>query len=325
MAAKKWSEAKYLLRTILAKALDSVTHTCLLIELMIRESPNDLTDPISFSTKVQQQFIEAPEFLFWRGRMLMYNGQTDMGKKHIKQALQIEPDNVKYQKFWKNIQKADKLKEEAAQYVQAADEESIAKALDLYGQCLSFDELNTPYNQTILYNMACALHKVGRDQEAMAALDRAISVDKEYAKAIIKRADILLEQKKFDESIAEYSKVKEFAPQTPGLREKLQKAKLELKKSKRKDYYKLLGVEEKADDAAIKKAYKKSALLWHPDRHSNKTEEEQKEAELKFKEVGEAYEVLSDPKKRDMYDQGMDLEEMQNGGHGAGMNPNDIF
>lgn len=173
--------------------------------------------------------------------------------------------------------------------------------------------------------MACALHKVGRDQEAMAALDRAISVDKEYAKAIIKRADILLEQKKFDESIAEYSKVKEFAPQTPGLREKLQKAKLELKKSKRKDYYKLLGVEEKADDAAIKKAYKKSALLWHPDRHSNKTEEEQKEAELKFKEVGEAYEVLSDPKKRDMYDQGMDLEEMQNGGHGAGMNPNDIF
>lgn len=60
--------------------------------------------------------------------------------------------------------------------------------------------------------MACALHKVGRDQEAMAALDRAISVDKEYAKAIIKRADILLEQKKFDESIAEYSKVKEFAP-----------------------------------------------------------------------------------------------------------------
>lgn len=121
MAAKKWSEAKYLLRTILAKALDSVTHTCLLIELMIRESPNDLTDPISFSTKVQQQFIEAPEFLFWRGRMLMYNGQTDMGKKHIKQALQIEPDNVKYQKFWKNIQKADKLKEEAAQYVQAAD------------------------------------------------------------------------------------------------------------------------------------------------------------------------------------------------------------
>jgi len=44
---------------------------------------------------------------------------------------------------------------------------------------------------------------------------------------------------KFDESIAEYSKVKEFAPQTPGLREKLHKAKIELKKSKRKDYYKM--------------------------------------------------------------------------------------
>ena len=83
--------------------------------------------------------------------------------------------------------------------------------------------------------MACALNKIQRNEEALAALNRAISVDSQYAKAIIKKGDILLEQKKFDESIAEYSKVKEFAPQTPGLREKLKKAQVELKKSKRKD------------------------------------------------------------------------------------------
>ena len=122
--------------------------------------------------------------------------------------------------------------------------------------------------------MACALNKIQRNEEALAALNRAISVDSQYAKAIIKKGDILLEQKKFDESIAEYSKVKEFAPQTPGLREKLKKAQVELKKSKRKDYYKLLGVKEDASDPEIKKAYKKSALIWHPDRHSNKSQEE---------------------------------------------------
>ena len=53
VADKKWSEAKYLYRSILNKASDSCKHTCLLMEAMVLENPRDLTDPISFSTKVQ--------------------------------------------------------------------------------------------------------------------------------------------------------------------------------------------------------------------------------------------------------------------------------
>ena len=60
----------------------------------------------------------------------------------------------------------------------------------------------------------------------------------------------------------------------------------------------MLGIEQNATEKEIQKAYKKQALMWHPDRHSNKSEEEQKEAEIKFKEVAEGYEVLNDPKKR---------------------------
>lgn len=63
-----------------------------------------------------------------------------------------------------------------------------------------------------------------------------------------------------------------------------------------KDYYKVLGVTKKATDEEIKKAYRKMALRYHPDK--NKTIG----AEEKFKEVAEAYEVLSDKKKRDVYD-----------------------
>ena len=51
--------------------------------------------------------------------MLIYNGQTDMGKKHIKQALNTDPDCARYQKYWKNLQKADKKKAEAAECFQA--------------------------------------------------------------------------------------------------------------------------------------------------------------------------------------------------------------
>lgn len=52
------------------------------------------------------------------------------------------------------------------------------------------------------------------------------------------------------------------------------------------------------------------ALVHHPDRHANATDEEKKEEEKKFKEVGEAYTVLSDPVKKQRYDNGQDLEEM---------------
>lgn len=69
-----------------------------------------------------------------------------------------------------------------------------------------------------------------------------------------------------------------------------------------KDYYSILGVDRKASEEDIKKAYKKMCLKYHPDRWANATEEEKKKAEDKFKEINEANEVLSDPKKRQSYD-----------------------
>merc|ERR1712050_812609 len=104
--------------------------------------------------------------------------------------------------------------------------------------------------------------------------------------------------------------------------------KLELKKSKRKDYYKILGVEKNANDDEIKKAYRKRALVHHPDRHSGASEDEKKEHERKFKEVGEAYGVLSDTKKRSRYDNGHDVDDLEGHGHGgfnAEIDPNQIF
>ena len=66
----------------------------------------------------------------------------------------------------------------------------------------------------------------------------------------------------------------------------------------KRDYYEVLGVNKNATAEEIKKAYRKSAMKYHPDRNPG-----DKEAEEKFKEVGEAYEVLSDDQKRSRYDQ----------------------
>ncbi|XP_057499184.1 uncharacterized protein LOC130783509 isoform X3 [Actinidia eriantha] len=65
------------------------------------------------------------------------------------------------------------------------------------------------------------------------------------------------------------------------------------------DYYKVLQVDRNAKDDDLKKAYRKLAMKWHPDKNPNS----KKEAEAKFKKISEAYDVLSDPQKRAVYDQ----------------------
>src|SRR5512146_3387041 len=95
----------------------------------------------------------------------------------------------------------------------------------------------------------------------------------------------------------------------------------------KRDYYEVLGVERGAGDEEIKKAYRKLAVKFHPDKNPG-----DKAAEENFKELGEAYEALSDPQKRAAYDQyghsAFDPRARARGGGGGGggfHDPFDIF
>ena len=84
---------------------------------------------------------------------------------------------------------------------------------------------------------------------------------------------------------------------------------------KKDDYYELLGVTKESGAEEIKKAYRKKAIQYHPDKNSGDIK-----AEEMFKKISEAYEVLSDPTKKDNYDNGFSRFS-----YNASMNPNDIF
>ena len=88
----------------------------------------------------------------------------------------------------------------------------------------------------------------------------------------------------------------------------------------KRDYYDVLGVSRQADQAEIKSAYRKLAIKYHPDKNPDNPE-----AEDKFKEAAEAYEVLSNPDKRQRFDQFGHGGAGGAGGFGGGMNMEDIF
>ena len=161
-------------------------------------------------------------------------------------------------------------------------------------------------------------------KSAIADCERALSLDPSYLKARKTLARALGSSGDWEAAVKEFKSIAESNPSEPGISKDIRDAELELKKSKRKDYYKILGVEKDASDNDIKKAYRKLAIVHHPDKNPD-----DQDAAARFKEIGEAYETLSDGEKRARYDSGEDLIDPSEmfgaggspfGGGGGGMN-----
>lgn len=158
-----------------------------------------------------------------------------------------------------------------------------------------------------------------------------MALDPAYLKARKTKARALGDSGDWDEAVREFKAIAESNPSEPGIAKDVRHAELELKKSKRKDYYKILGVEKDASEQEVKKAYRKLAIVWHPDKRAQGDEE----AAEKFKEIGEAYETLNDPNKKARYDSGEDLIDPGDmfggggfgggGGMGGGIDPHVLF
>jgi tetratricopeptide (TPR) repeat protein len=154
---------------------------------------------------------------------------------------------------------------------------------------------------------------MGRYDGAIKSCSDSLTIDNDFVEALNIRGDLYLKKEMFEEAVRDFENAHRLDPNNHSINENLGKARLELKKSQRKDYYKILGVSKNADEATIKKAYRKGALKYHPDKQVGLTAEEQQNAENMFKDVAEAYEILSNAEKRQRYDNGEDLMEQQQG------------
>lgn len=259
--------------------------------------------------------------LLVRGLCFYYQDNIERAFLHFKQVLLMAPDHAKARDIFRRAKLLKTKKEEGNDAFKAG---RYQEAHELYTATLIIDPNNKLTNAKVYFNRAVVLVKLGKLKEALGDCDRAIELDETYIKAYLRRAKINMDLEQFEDAVRDYEKVNKME-KNRDYKRLLHEAKLALKKSQRKDYYKILGIDRNANDDEIKKAYKKRALVHHPDRHSSATEEEKKEQEKKFKELGEAYGILSDPKKKSRYDNGHDIDDNDGGGYSSEMDPNQIF
>ena len=297
------------------------------MEALLRARPQQgPAQVISESARWLRKSGDNPDLLCVRGKGLYGSGQVEAALKHFAEALRLDPDHSGSREMRKRLRELEKAKEAGKEAFQAG---RYAEAAEKYTEAMGVDPENVEVNVTLYTNRATAYFKCAKFAESINDCNAALDVQPRHLKALLRRAACRMELEAWKEAIADYEAALQIEPEDQGIKTSLRQAKIELKKAGRKCLYKTLGITRKATEPEIKKAYKRMALQYHPDRHAGASDEEKAEMEIKFKELGEAFEVLSDPQKKQRWDNGETLDEINgNGGGGGrhrGMDPQDIF
>jgi len=325
------------LEKLLKACPSSLEITILYLQLLVEAGELQKATKVSSTLFLMKGARQNTKALYARARALLLGGNLDMAVKHLRQAMQNDPDTKICRALFKRIRSIQKVKEEGNNYFKARQYQA---AIVEYTKCLNLDphrqqDIATFMSKTIANRALCYM-KLGNYNQALQDCSAAIEMDPKYIKALMRRADIYkslasnnasgIDQQDAQEYVkkgmADLNSAKDLlkssGQSTSDIDRTLKEFSTLLKQLSRKDYYRILGVNRNATQPQIKKGYRKAALKWHPDRHATKSEKEQKKAENMFKLVGEAFGILSDEKKRRMYDQGMDAEQIEQGGMGMG-------
>lgn len=249
----------------------------------------------------------SADAIYVRGLCLYYGDHLDKGITHFQRALALDPEHSNAKMLRAKAKKLKELRENGNNLFKSG---KFREALTFYTEALTIDPLNSEINSKLYYNRALMNSKIGNIRDAIADCTSTINANANYLKAFLLRAKCYNNMENYEESVKDYEAALKIE-KTNEIRQLLRDAKTALKRSKRKDYYKILGIDRNASDEEIKKAYRKRALVHHPDRHASASEEEKREQEKKFKELGEAYAILSDPQKKCRFDNGQDMDDVE--------------
>lgn len=181
------------------------------------------------------------------------------------------------------------------------EQEKYREASDQLSEALQIIPAKGPRISTLLYNLALATSKIGLIHDAINHCTNAIKSKWLFTKFLKLRANCYVSMRNFERAVEDFITLLNNEPSNE-VKTMLQKAQFSLQRQQSSNYYDILDIEKNETQDNIKKAYKKLALIHHPDKHSAAAQNERMEQQEIFKKVHNAYEVLSNPQKRADYD-----------------------
>ncbi|KAI2627510.1 DnaJ domain-containing protein [Hypoxylon sp. NC1633] len=258
-------------------------------------------------------------------------GDMEQGMSQIKKCLHSDPESKRCKKLLKQEKTIDKTLAKVNKALERNQPMTGVKLLvpsgDEPGLITEVEEQVKDFKQggiiperapnvllARLVETACQAYYEANGKKASIYCPKSLALDESSLYGLLHKAKAQLEAEDFDQCIATLKKASDLRPDKNNIISPLmQKAQVALKRSKTKDYYKVIGVSHDADERQIKAAYRKLTKLHHPDKAA-KQGLSKEEAEKKMASINEAYEVLSDPELRARFDRGDDpnSHEQQN-------------
>ncbi|KAK8783768.1 hypothetical protein V5799_009867, partial [Amblyomma americanum] len=198
--------------------------------------------------------------VYVRGLCFYYEDNIEKAIQHFQQVLRLAPDHPKASVAYKRARLLKSKKDEGNEAFNGGKYE---EAFNIYTSALEVDPRNNLANSKLYFNRATVCSKLNKLNQTVEDCTTAISLNEDYVKAYMRRAKTYMDLEMYEEAVRDYECIFR-KDQTRENKRLLDQAKLALKKSKCKDYYKVLGIPKDATVDDIKKAYRKRALLHHP-------------------------------------------------------------
>jgi len=239
-----------------------------------------------------------PDFLHWQARVFLRKARRADARASLKEAMRVtEGDHAKSEELSDGLRLSEQNKERGNEAFQRQD---WASALQHYDAAINADQhrLDADFSSSLYCNRSAARSKMGQTLRALEDITAALAISPKYTKALFRRGLLYMELERYQNAAQDFDKVFQLAPNFVDLTANRNRARRWASRPPPRNHYAVLGLSFDATPADIKKAYRAAALKWHPDKNPDKSER----AERMFKDVQEAFEVLSDPQKRSEFD-----------------------
>jgi len=243
---------------------------------------------------------------------MLYEGNETGAIELWKRTLVSDPELKEIPVAIKNVKKSNQLKEEGSNlYKQKKIQEAISK----WEEAVQIDPYYRKFNSLVFSNLMTGYNKLKNNEKALRAINDAIAADPNFAKAYFKRAELYCSIEDYSQAVRDYQQAQNLDP-SMNLKNTIKATSdKEARKAASKDYYKIMGVDSKATQKEIKKAYHKLCMKYHPDRQDN--EESKQLAYKKMLDINEAYGTLKNEESRKKYDL-LGIDGSNGGGFSSG-------